>query len=625
MESHGAQQAPGQISVRDNRYSRQLRVGRKQPRDSRQSEDQRWRHKGVRRVSNYAGSGSSEHAEIQEPMDAQRNRVCDRARSGSTGGYEDGARDNSENHDGKEQNSEADVQTGGRMRHSPAPSRYIETGKQDNGRPMQDLNRSTPTQRTTRRVTHQAKNGLRGVAALGKIISSAPRRSRRTLSRHWRGVSFRPPSTARVRFPCNRHMRFVSRSVAVLIFGGLCFAATDARSHPHEFIVAEADIHFNADGAVVAIDNRWLFDESFTAFALEGIDTNGDGQYSPEELKSLADTSIESIADFHFFTFASAGDKEAGFAAPTDYQMTLKGNRLALRFALPLKQPLPVTGRIAIEVYDPEYYIAFKVPDEAAVRLVDAPSACRFSVRPAVGPSAQAASLLAGIAADIRELSPEMKRLTAGIENRIEINCGGPDSTTAKGDGFGAEEQTDLRARSGLLPDTVAAESGGAAIGGSPVPATRTDLMRWIPEPLAEFAGALRHALKGLAANGSLSWWLGGASFLYGAARGGRAIQSFSQTPNGDASMRRALASSALAFVQAFAAITIVGMIAFVLNSVRVAGTGLVEKGSLIVVAVLGFALFVQAGRKAIAAIRGYAGLRRHLRKAPARTRRPPI
>ena len=63
---------------------------------------------------------------------------------------------------------------------------------------------------------------------------------------------------------------------------------------------------------------------------------------------------------------------------------------------------------IRLEVYDPEYYIAFSLPSIEAVRLVDAPADCwhrRASRRP--DPMAAAAEALAAIGAEQRELPPE--------------------------------------------------------------------------------------------------------------------------------------------------------------------------------------------------------------------------
>jgi hypothetical protein len=77
-------------------------------------------------------------------------------------------------------------------------------------------------------------------------------------------------------------------------------------------------------------------------------------------------------------------------------------------------------------VYDPEYYIAFRLPSVDAFRLVDAPAACRLAVFPAEGPDPAAAAALATLGPDQRELPAGMEDLTGGIDNSAEVNCGGP-------------------------------------------------------------------------------------------------------------------------------------------------------------------------------------------------------
>ena len=71
---------------------------------------------------------------------------------------------------------------------------------------------------------------------------------------------------------------------------------------------------FDDKGRIAAIRHHWLFDEEFSAYALQGLDTNRDGKYSAEELKPLAKENVESLKDYDYFTFLSVGDYQAGFA-----------------------------------------------------------------------------------------------------------------------------------------------------------------------------------------------------------------------------------------------------------------------------------------------------------------------
>ena len=119
----------------------------------------------------------------------------------------------------------------------------------------------------------------------------------------------------------------------------------------------------------------------------------------------LAKENVELLKEFDFFTFLSVGDYQAGFAAPKDYHHRPDGRTgCVLHFTLPLAMPLLTRGTAVLEVDDPEYYVAFSLPSIEAVRLVDAPPACRLVVHPAQEPDAAAAATLAEIGPDVRDL-----------------------------------------------------------------------------------------------------------------------------------------------------------------------------------------------------------------------------
>jgi ABC-type nickel/cobalt efflux system permease component RcnA/ABC-type uncharacterized transport system substrate-binding protein len=384
---------------------------------------------------------------------------------------------------------------------------------------------------------------------------------------------------------------------------------------------------FDARGQIVAIRHHWRFDEGFSAYALQGLDLDRDGEYSPEELEPLARENVESVGEFDYFTFLSVGDYRAGFAAPTEYGLTLDDGRLTLHYTLPLAQPLFSRGTIRLEVYDPEYYIAFSLPSIEAVRLVDAPANCRIAVHLATGPDPAAAEALAAIGAEQRELPPEMQALTGGIENSADISCGsdaalaGADSPAASQNAGEAvsrmaqAEGGDLRA---LPPDasgtrTQPPDASGTRTQPPPrQPAASSGLVARIAALQTAFNRDLTEALKALKEGGGF-WWLGGISFLYGIVHAagpghGKVVISSYLLAN-EQRVRRGVAIAFLAaFAQALAAIGIVGVMAAILNMTSMAITGTArffEAGSFALVAALGTYLLIRKGRQALAMLRG--------------------
>jgi ABC-type uncharacterized transport system substrate-binding protein len=118
----------------------------------------------------------------------------------------------------------------------------------------------------------------------------------------------------------------------------------------------------------------------FSTYALQGIETKTKGFYSREELAPLAQTNVESLKEFAYFTFAKADGKKEKFLEPVDYFLEYKDAALTLHFTLPLKTPLK-PKQLALEVFDPSFFIDFKLDEKNPVRLVGAPAACQMNVQ----------------------------------------------------------------------------------------------------------------------------------------------------------------------------------------------------------------------------------------------------
>ncbi|HSM43062.1 MAG TPA: DUF1007 family protein [Afifellaceae bacterium] len=200
--------------------------------------------------------------------------------------------------------------------------------------------------------------------------------------------------------------------------------APPAAAHPHVWIDSASEILFDASGRITAIRHHWRFDEAFSAYAIQGLDTDGDGTYSKAELDPLAEVNVTSLSEFAFFTFMAIGEKDVAFSEPRDYWLDLADGFLTLHFTLPLTEPVKPDAAAVLEVYDPEYFVAFELPSTEAVRLVDAPAGCGLTVQLARELDADATAALAEIGPEQRELPDELKDLTDGLDNSATLNCG---------------------------------------------------------------------------------------------------------------------------------------------------------------------------------------------------------
>src|ERR1700682_393689 len=183
---------------------------------------------------------------------------------------------------------------------------------------------------------------------------------------------------------CSKHRRqpdvniLMRRLVHLLLLvGALALGTGAAQAHPHVWITATRELIYAPDGSVTGVRHAWTFDDMFSTYALQGIETKTKGVYSREELSSLAQTNVESLKEFKFFTFAKADGKKEKFEEPVDYFLEYKDAALTLHFTLPLKTPLK-SKELALEVFDPAFFIDFKSADKDPVRLVGAPAACQM-------------------------------------------------------------------------------------------------------------------------------------------------------------------------------------------------------------------------------------------------------
>lgn len=153
-------------------------------------------------------------------------------------------------------------------------------------------------------------------------------------------------------------------------------AAGPAAAHPHVFVTAKAEIVFAADGSVQAIRNRWSFDEAYSAYITQGLDKNGDGKLTSDELAELAKINVESLPDVEFFTAAKLNGRKQEFGTPGEQVMSYDNKVLTLVFTLPLKTPAKARS-FGIEIGDPTYFVAFSIVDEPdAVVTKGAPQGC---------------------------------------------------------------------------------------------------------------------------------------------------------------------------------------------------------------------------------------------------------
>lgn len=201
--------------------------------------------------------------------------------------------------------------------------------------------------------------------------------------------------------------------------------ASPALAHPHAFVGVRSQIITNATGEMVAIRHVWTFDEMFSSYAKQGLDKNGDGIYSREELQELAEINVTSVEEFSFFTRVSVDGKSVRYGKPRDHYLEedAKGN-LVLNFTLPLALPTGGKGqKVTINIADPEYWVAMEIAQEYGITITGEGKGCMLDVARPKPLDASAAKALSQLGPDVRQLPGEYSGLTAQLSNTVTLTC----------------------------------------------------------------------------------------------------------------------------------------------------------------------------------------------------------
>src|SRR5262249_5680875 len=133
----------------------------------------------------------------------------------------------------------------------------------------------------------------------------------------------------------------------------------------------------------------------------QGLDQKTKGEFTRDELQSLAQVNVESLKEYDFFTFAKLDGKKVAFVDPRDYYLEYnsKDTVLTLHFLLPLKTPVAAKS-MTFEVFDPRYFVDFQFADKDPLALDGAPTGCEVNLGKPQEMTKEMAQRLAEIPAD---------------------------------------------------------------------------------------------------------------------------------------------------------------------------------------------------------------------------------
>ena len=163
-------------------------------------------------------------------------------------------------------------------------------------------------------------------------------------------------------------LRALLAALAVVL--ALTAGGRPAAAHPHVQVETTTRIVYDGEGRVSAIEHDWTFDDMYTSYATQGLDKNGDGQFSREELAELTKVNVEHLGQQRFFTVMKHDRRFVSFGAVRDAWSEVKNGKLVLHFTVPIATPYAAADKpVTVEIYDPDYFVAFVPADGDAATL----------------------------------------------------------------------------------------------------------------------------------------------------------------------------------------------------------------------------------------------------------------
>ncbi|WP_192177851.1 DUF1007 family protein [Mesorhizobium amorphae] len=160
------------------------------------------------------------------------------------------------------------------------------------------------------------------------------------------------------------------------------FAAVgSAAAHPHVFAEARLDVILSPDHqSVKALRHLWRFDDLFSSTVMMEFDKNSDLKLDDKELKDVADTVHASLAEFNYFQLVTVDGKDVAMTPPPHLMANFENDQLIILFESEPKQPIKLSGKIDIGVYDPTFYTAIDFTEDSNITVAGLPSTCTKKV-----------------------------------------------------------------------------------------------------------------------------------------------------------------------------------------------------------------------------------------------------
>ncbi len=143
----------------------------------------------------------------------------------------------------------------------------------------------------------------------------------------------------------------------LLLVSLVAVLAVQAFAHPHVFADVKVKVLYNADG-FAGVENRWSYDEIYSAAMFSSVDKNGDGKISSDELPPLQAAILGPIEKNNYYNYVQAGSNFLKARKIRGFKASMVKGKLVLDFVVDFSMPAVADWTmLVVVVADPTNYI----------------------------------------------------------------------------------------------------------------------------------------------------------------------------------------------------------------------------------------------------------------------------
>jgi ABC-type uncharacterized transport system substrate-binding protein len=146
------------------------------------------------------------------------------------------------------------------------------------------------------------------------------------------------------------------------------FLPRSVAAHPHVFIDDSVAVMFDASGAA-AIRLTWTFDEMYSSMLRHDYTSGKPGELSAADIENIRKNAFSNLMEYGYFLAVRLNHMPVRIVDIVDFDASFAAGRMTYRFSVPLRTATETKNTLEIAVFDPEYYVDFRIAAKHPVTI----------------------------------------------------------------------------------------------------------------------------------------------------------------------------------------------------------------------------------------------------------------